>query len=87
MQTNSPHKLDTSKKFIFSPFQKQFRLPLNKTKKIYCLPISKTISTPPKQNKQDSQVSFISLHFCHILTKTTQIKSKQKTYATNVKRK
>ena len=30
MQTNSPPKLDTSKTFIFSLFQKQFHLPLNK---------------------------------------------------------
>ena len=60
MQTNFRHKLDTSKIFIFSPFQKQFQL-------------------PPKQNKQDSQVSSISPTFCHILTKTTQTKSKQKT--------
>ena len=41
MQTNSPPKLDTSKK------------------KIYFLPLSKTISTPPKQNKQDSHISSI----------------------------
>ena len=34
MQTNSPHKSDTSKNFIFSPFQKQFQLPLNKTNRI-----------------------------------------------------
>ena len=70
MQTNSPHKLDTSKKFIFSPFQKQFQLPLNKTNKI---PIDSHLNLSPP--------------FYHVLTKTTQTKSKQKTYATNVSRK
>ena len=71
MQTNSPPKLDTSKKKL-SPFQKQFQLPLNKTSRI---PTYSHISSklPPT--------------FCHVLTKTTQIKSKQKTYATKVKRK
>ena len=57
MQTNSPPKLDTLKKFIFSPFQKQFQLSLNKTNRI---PTFHSISPP----------------FCHVLTKTTQIKSK-----------
>ena len=71
MQTKSPLKLDTLKEFIFSPFQKQFQLPLNKTNKS---PIYVDISSK-------------SPHFCHVLTKTTQTKSKQKTYATNVKRK
>ena len=70
MQTNSPPKLD-------------------KSKKIYILPLSKTILSFPKQNilKQDSHISSISPPFCLVLTKTTQIKSKQKTYVTKVKRK
>ena len=71
MQTNSPPKLDTSKNFIFSLFQKQFQLPLNKTNKISTY----------------SHISSKSPHFCHVLTKTTQTKSKQKTYATKIKRK
>ena len=70
MQTKSPPKLDTSKNFIFSPFQKQFQLPLNKTNKIPTY----------------SHISFKSPPFCHVLTKTTQTKSKQKTYATKNKR-
>ena len=45
-------------------------------KKLYFLPISKKNSTPPKQNKQDSHISSISPHFCLVLTKTTQTKSK-----------
>ena len=71
MQTNSPPKLDTSKNFIFSPFQKQFQLPLNKTSRIPTY----------------SDISSKSPPFCHVLPKTTQTKSKQKTYATKVKRK
>ena len=47
---------------------------LNTSKNI--LPLSKKLSTPPKQNKQDSHISFISPLFCHILTKTTQTKSR-----------
>ena len=39
---------------------------------------SKTNSTPPKQNKQDSHISFISPLFCHVLTKTTQTKVNRK---------
>ena len=68
MQTNSPYKLDTSKIFIFSPFQKNFQLPINKTNRIPKF----HLFLPP---------------FYHVLTKTTQTKSKLKTYATNVKRK
>ena len=75
MQTNSPPKLDTHKKIKkikkFSPFQKQFQLPLNKTNNI------------PTYSHMSSK----SPPFCHVLTKTTQTKSKQKTYATKVKRK
>ena len=37
--------------------------------------------------KQDSHISSISPSFCHVLTNTTQTKSKQKTYVTKVKRK
>ena len=72
--SNSPPKLDTSKSFNI-------------------LPLSKTILSPPKQRifknlfKQDSHISSISPPFCHVLTKTTQTKSKQKTYGTKVKRK
>ena len=70
MQTKSPHKLDTSKNFIFSPFQKQFYLPLSKKKKKTRFP------------------HFIYFsRFLSRMTKTTQIKSKQKIYATKVKRK
>ena len=46
------------------------------TSKSYILPISKTNSTPSKQNKQDSHISSISPPFCHVLTKTTQTKSR-----------
>ena len=62
MQTNSPPKLDTYKKIKkFSPFQKQFQLPLNKTNRI------------PTYSHMSSKSS----PFCHVLTKTTQTKSKQ----------
>ena len=44
-------------------------------------------NSPPKQNKQDSHISSISPPFCHVLTKITQTKSKQKTYTTKEKRK
>ena len=60
---------------------------LDTSKSFYILPFSNTHSTPPKQNKQDSHISFISPPFCHVLTKTTQTMSKQKAFATNVKRK
>ena len=47
------------------------------TPKSFCiLPLSKTNSTPLKKNKQDSHISFISSPFCHVLTKTTQTKSR-----------
>ena len=49
---------------------------LDTSKSFYILPFSKTNSTPPKQNKQDSHISFISPPFCHVLTKTTQTKSR-----------
>ena len=48
------------------------------TQKDYFLPLSKKISTPPKQNKLDSHISSKSPLFCHVLTKTTHSKSKQK---------
>ena len=51
---------------------------LDTPKKKKNLPISKTISTPPKQNKQDSHISSRSPPFCHVLTKKIQAKSKQK---------
>ena len=64
-------------------------LPLNKIhqKTFYILPLSKKISSPHKQNKQDSHISTISPPFYYVLIKTTKTKSKQKTYATKVKRK
>ena len=71
MQTNSPLKLDSSKKIYFLSLLKQFQLPLNKTNRIPTY----------------SHISSKSPPFCHVLTKTTQTKSKQKTYATKVKRK
>ena len=49
---------------------------LDTPKSFYILPLSKTNSTPPKQNKQNSHISFISSHFCHVLTKTAQTKSR-----------
>ena len=71
MQTNFPPKLDTSKIFIFSPFQKKFYLPLTKKKK--------NLTRFPH---------FIYFsRFLSRMTKTTQLKSKQKIYATKVKRK
>ena len=64
-------------------------LPLNKIhqKTFYILPLSKKISSPHKQNKQDSHILSISPPFYHVLIKTIKTKSKQKTYATKVKRK
>ena len=61
-------QIHQKKHFIFSPFQTQFQLPLNKTNKIPTF----HLFLPP---------------FCHILTKTTQTKSKEKIYAKKVKRK
>ena len=49
---------------------------LDTSKTFYILPLSKTISTPPKQSKQDSHISTISPIFCHVLTKTTHTKSR-----------
>ena len=49
--------------------------------------LSKTILSPPKQNKQDFQILSISPPFCHVLTKTTQSEGRQKTYAIENKRK
>ena len=60
---------------------------LDTPKSFYILPLLKTTLSPPKQNKQDSHISSISPPFCHVLTKTTQTKSKQKIYATELKRK
>ena len=58
---------------------------LDTSKTFHILTISKTISIPPKKNKQDSNISSVFPPFCHILTKPTHTKSKQKTYATKVK--
>ena len=49
---------------------------LDTSKSFHILPLSKTNLTPPKQNKHDSHISFISPPFCHVLTKTTQTKSR-----------
>ena len=68
-------------------------LPLSQIhQKIYFLPFSKKISTPPKQNILVFSTHFPTFQinlplFCHVLTKTTHTKRKQTIYATKVKRK
>ena len=56
------------------------------TSTIFIFSPFKTISTPPKQNKQDSHISSIFASFCYVLTKTTQSEVRQKTYAIENKR-
>ena len=48
-------------------------------------------SFPPYKNRKNKTNRIPTFHsisppFCHVLTKTTQTKSKLKTYATNVRR-
>ena len=59
---------------------------LDTPKSFYILPLSKKISSPHKQNKQDSHILSISPPFYHVLIKTTQLECRQKTYKTEVKR-
>ena len=50
-------------------------------------PFQKQFYLTLNKTKQDSHISTIFPHFCHVLTKTTQLEGRQKTYATENKRK
>ena len=71
MQPNSPPKLDTTKHTCIFHYHKQ---------SMY-LPLNKTNRIPT-----DSHLN-LSPPFCQVLTKTTQSEGRQKTYATENKRK